>query len=577
MSSWNLFLLTCGGAGMMGKKKLPIGIESFEEIRKEGFYYVDKTGVIGQLLEKWGKVNLFTRPRRFGKSLNMSMLKAFFEIGGDSALFEGLKISEKKELCEKYMGQFPVISISLKSVEGLSFEAAKKALKDILGVEAGRFYFLTKSSKLTAEEIESYKALLRVGETGDFLMSDTAMEKALLRLSSLLCKHYGKQVILLIDEYDVPLDKAFQYGYYDEMVSLIRNMFGNALKTNPNLYFAVLTGCLRISKESIFTGLNNLKVLTLTDVRFDEYFGFTDSEVKDMLEYYGLSEHYGEVKEWYDGYRFGNVEVYCPWDVINYCDLLKADPNALPQDYWSNTSGNAMVRRFIDKADTRTRDEIERLIAGDEIVKEIHQELTYNELDSSIENLWSVLFTTGYLTQRGQEGKKYRLAIPNNEIRELFISQIREWFRDVSRKDGETLNQFCEAFPEQNPEKIEEIFSDYLWNTISIRDTASSKKENFYHGILLGLLGYKSNWLVKSNAESGFGYSDILVEVPKNRTGIVIELKYAEDGNMDAACGKALQQIEDRDYAAKLKDDGMRNIIKYGIACYKKNCKVMLG
>ena len=562
---------------MMGKKKLPIGIESFEEIRKEGFYYVDKTGVIGQLLEKWGKVNLFTRPRRFGKSLNMSMLKAFFEIGGDSALFEGLKISEKKELCEKYMGQFPVISISLKSVEGLSFEAAKKALKDILGVEAGRFYFLTKSSKLTAEEIESYKALLRVGETGDFLMSDTAMEKALLRLSSLLCKHYGKQVILLIDEYDVPLDKAFQYGYYDEMVSLIRNMFGNALKTNPNLYFAVLTGCLRISKESIFTGLNNLKVLTLTDVRFDEYFGFTDSEVKDMLEYYGLSEHYGEVKEWYDGYRFGNVEVYCPWDVINYCDLLKADPNALPQDYWSNTSGNAMVRRFIDKADTRTRDEIERLIAGDEIVKEIHQELTYNELDSSIENLWSVLFTTGYLTQRGQEEKKYRLAIPNNEIRELFISQIREWFRDVSRKDGETLNQFCEAFPEQNPEKIEEIFSDYLWNTISIRDTASSKKENFYHGILLGLLGYKSNWLVKSNAESGLGYSDILVEVPKNRTGIVIELKYAEDGNMDAACEKALQQIEDRDYAAKLKDDGMRNIIKYGIASYKKNCKVVLG
>ena len=562
---------------MMGKKKLPIGIESFEEIRKEGFYYVDKTGVIGQLLEKWGKVNLFTRPRRFGKSLNMSMLKAFFEIGGDSALFEGLKISEKKELCEKYMGQFPVISISLKSVEGLSFEAAKKALKDILGVEAGRFYFLTKSSKLTAEEIESYKALLRVGETGDFLMSDTAMEKALLRLSSLLCKHYGKQVILLIDEYDVPLDKAFQYGYYDEMVSLIRNMFGNALKTNPNLYFAVLTGCLRISKESIFTGLNNLKVLTLTDVRFDEYFGFTDSEVKDMLEYYGLSEHYGEVKEWYDGYRFGNVEVYCPWDVINYCDLLKADPNALPQDYWSNTSGNAMVRRFIDKADTRTRDEIERLIAGDEIVKEIHQELTYNELDSSIENLWSVLFTTGYLTQRGQEEKKYRLAIPNNEIRELFISQIREWFRDVSRKDGETLNQFCEAFPEQNPEKIEEIFSDYLWNTISIRDTASSKKENFYHGILLGLLGYKSNWLVKSNAESGLGYSDILVEVPKNRTGILIELKYAEDGNMDAACEKALQQIEDRDYAAKLKDDGMRNIIKYGIACYKKNCKVVLG
>lgn len=562
---------------MTGKKKLPIGIDIFEKMDREEFYYVDKTGMIEDLLQNRSEVNLFTRPRRFGKSLNMSMMKAFFEIGASPALFKGLKISERKELCEKYMGQFPVISISLKSVEGLDFEAAKKALKDILGEEAGRFYFLIQSSKLTNEEIESYKALLRVGETGDFLMSDTAMEKALLRLSLLLHKHYDKQVILLVDEYDVPLDKAFQYGYYDEMVSLIRNMFGNALKTNPNLFFAVLTGCLRISKESIFTGLNNLKVLTLTDVRFDEYFGFTDTEVKDMLEYYGLSEQYGEVKEWYDGYRFGNVEVYCPWDVINYCDLLKADPNALPQDYWSNTSGNAMVRRFIDKADTQTRDEIERLIAGDEILKEIRQELTYNELDSSIENLWSVLFTTGYLTQRGQEGKKYRLAIPNNEIRELFISQIREWFRDVSRKDGETLDQFCEAFPEQNPEKIEEIFSDYLWNTISIRDTASSKKENFYHGILLGLLGYKSNWLVKSNAESGFGYSDILVEVPKNRTGIVIELKYAEDGNMDVACEKALQQIEDRDYAAKLKDDGMRNIIKYGIACYKKNCKVMLG
>ena len=563
---------------MTDRKKLPIGIDIFEKLDRSEFYYIDKTGMIEELLQNRSEVNLFTRQRRFGKSLNMSMLKAFFEIGSDVELFAGLKISEKKELCEKYMGQFPVLSISLKNVEGLSFEAAKKALKDTLGVEARRFYFLEQSIKLTDEEKESYKALIGVDATGDFQMSDTAMEKALLRLSAMLHKHYGKQVILLIDEYDVPLDKAFQYGYYDEMVSLLRNMFGNALKTNPNLYFAVLTGCLRIAKESIITGLNNFEVLSVLDVQYDECFGFTDTEVKDMLDYYNLSEHYAEVKEWYDGYRFGNVEVYCPWDVINYCDLLKADPNALPQDYWSNTSGNAMVRRFIDKADTRTRDEIERLIAGDEIVKEIHQELTYNELDSSIENLWSVLFTTGYLTQRGRVGEdQYRLAIPNREIRKLFIKQIWEWFRDVSRKDGETLNQFCEAFPEQNPEKIEEIFSDYLWNTISIRDTASSKRENFYHGILLGLLGYKSNWLVKSNAESGIGYSDILVEVPKNRTGIVIELKYAEDGNMDEACKVALQQIEDRDYVAKLKDDGMRNIIKYGIACYKKNCKVVLS
>ena len=562
---------------MTEKKKLPIGIDIFEKVDRDEFYYVDKTGMIEELLKTRSEVNLFTRPRRFGKSLNMSMLKSFFEIGGNPAQFRGLKISENKELCEKYMGKFPVISISLKNVEGLDFEAAKKSLKDTLGTEAGRFHFLEQSGTLTAEEKESYKALTGVDDTGDFLMSDTAMEKALLRLSLLLHKHYGKQVIILLDEYDVPLDKAFQYGYYDKMVSLIRNLFGNALKTNRNLYFAVLTGCLRISKESIFTGLNNLKVLTLTDVRFDGYFGFTDSEVKDMLEYYGLSECYGEIKEWYDGYRFGNVEIYCPWDVLNYCDLLNADRNAQPQDYWSNTSGNSMVRRFIDKANTQTRDEIERLISGEEIAKEIYQELTYNELDNSIENLWSVLFMTGYLTQRGQDGKKYRLTIPNNEIRELFISQIREWFRDVSRKDGETINRFCEAFPDRNPEQIEEIFSDYLWKTISIRDTASVRKENFYHGILLGLLGYKTNWLVKSNAESGIGYSDILVEVPDNRTGIVIELKYAENGDMEAACEQALLQIEDRNYAARLKDDGMRNIIKYGVACYKKNCKVVLG
>ena len=565
---------------MTGKKKLPIGIESFEEIQKEEFYYVDKTGLIEQLLEKWAKVNLFTRPRRFGKSLNMSMLKTFFEIGGDPALFEGLKISENKELCEKYMGQFPVISISLKSVEGLTFLAACDALKTVIGTEAMSFSFLEKSTALSENDKKMYRQLTKVGtsETGLFDMSMEVLAAGLKTLSSLLHKHYGRQVIILIDEYDVPLDKAFQYGYYDEMVSQIRNMFGNALKTNPDLYFAVLTGCLRISKESIFTGLNNLKVMSITDVRFDEYFGFTDAEVKDMLEYYGLSEHYAEVKEWYDGYRFGNEEVYCPWDVINYCELLRANPEAQPQNYWSNTSGNAMVRRFIDKADVKTRDEIERLISGEEIVKEIHQDLTYNELDSSIENLWSVLFTTGYLTQRGQAGEdQYRLVIPNLEIRKLFIRQIREWFRDVSRNDGETLNQFCNAFVEKNPVKIEELFGDYLWNTISIRDTASVKKENFYHGILLGLLGYKSNWLVKSNAESGIGYSDILVEAPKNRTGIVIELKYAEKGDMDAACEEALQQIEDRDYVAKLKDDGMRNIIKYGIACYKKNCKVVLG
>ena len=562
---------------MIEKKKLPIGIDIFEKLDREEFYYVDKTKMIEDLLRNRGEVNLFTRPRRFGKSLNMNMLKSFFEIGNQQSLFDGLIISENREICEKYMGKFPVISISLKNVEGLNFESARRSLKDTLGMEARRFYFLSESNNLTEEERESYRALISVNETGDFQMSDAAMEKSLLTLAVLLEKHYGKKVILLIDEYDVPLDKAFQYRYYDEMVSLVRNMFGNVLKTNPSLYFAVLTGCLRISRESIFTGLNNLKVLTITDVRFDEYFGFTDTEVREMLEYYGLQRHYERIKEWYDGYLFGNTAVYCPWAVINYCDLLNADPVALPENYWANTSGNAIVRKFIDKANNQTKNEIERLIAGESIVKEIQQELTYNELDKTINNLWSVLFTTGYLTQKERmDGRKYRLAIPNCEIHELFVLQIREWFQEETLSDVSKLNSFCEALAEEKPQKAEELLGSYLWSTISIRDTASAKKENFYHGILLGLLGYKENWILRSNLESGTGYSDILVEVPENRTGIIIEVKYAENGNLDVACEIALRQIEEKCYAAKLEEDGMRKILKYGIACYKKECKVVL-
>lgn len=561
---------------MPEKKKLPVGIDNFEKIIKNNFYYVDKTEMIHSLIQNWSEVNLITRPRRFGKTLNMNMLQTFFEIGTDPKIFEGLKISEDREFCEKYMGHFPVISISLKNVEGMNFESACAAMKYAIGAEALRFSFLEKSPELSETDKKMYKALTMVSDTGDFQMSYSAMEKSLLTLSSLLCRHYGKKVILLIDEYDVPLDKAFQNGYYEEMVSLIRNMFGNVLKTNSNLYFAVLTGCLRIAKESIFTGLNNFEVLSVLDVQYDEYFGFTDTEVQDMLNYYDLSGHYTEVKEWYDGYQFGNTEVYCPWDVICYCKKLYADPNAKPEDYWSNTSGNAIVRRFINRADSQTKNDIERLIAGETVTKEIHQELTYNELDSSIENLWSVLFTTGYLTQKGKTAEnQFRLKIPNLEVKNLFIKQIREWFRQTSRQDGDTLNQFCNAFLEQNPEKIEELFGNYLWNTISIRDTATAKKENFYHGMLLGLLGYKDNWIIRSNAESGTGYSDILIEIPESRTGIVIEVKYAENGKMKDACTEALRQIEERKYAAKLEDDGMRSIIKYGIACYKKDCRVV--
>ena len=552
--------------------KLPVGIENFEDIRKLGFYYIDKTKLIEQLLDNWGKVNLFTRPRRFGKTLNMSMLRAFFEIGTDPTLFDGLYISKNQSLCGQYMGKYPVIFISLKGVDGMTFEEAVVRTTTIIRTEARRHYYLKNSGKLVNEEIAQFEQLLS-GKAEDITDS-------IRLLSELLYRHYEQKVIILIDEYDVPLDKAFQNGYYHEMVKLMRGILGQALKTNDFLQFAVLTGCLRISKESIFTGLNNFKVLSILDARFDEQFGFTDDEVKNLLADYGLSSYFAEVKEWYNGYHFGNADIYCPWDVINYVDQLKYDQTAIPQDYWSNSSGNAIVRSLIDKADVQTKNEIERLIAGEYIEKEISQELTYDEIDNKIENLWSVLFTTGYLTQHGRtENGKYRLTIPNKEIRNLFTRQIREWFRDVSQRDGEKLNVFCNAFVEKNPDKIEQIFSDYLWNTISIRDTAVSKerKENFYHGILLGLLGYKTTWLTKSNAESGTGYSDILVEVPDNRTGIVVELKYAEDGDMETACAKALTQIDEKNYIMKLKQDGMRNFIKYGIACYKKDCKVVLG
>ena len=565
---------------MSYKKKLPVGVDSFSKLIRQNFYYIDKTDLLMNLLNNWAEVNLFTSPRRFGKSLNMSMMQTFFEIGCDKTLFDGLKISEEKELCQDYMGQFPVISVSLKGVEGQNFQEALAAMKWIIGQEALRFRFLLDSSRLSAEDKEIYRQLIEVGkgESGLFIMSNDTLGASLKILSDLLCRHYGKGVILLIDEYDVPLDKAFQYGYYDQMVSLLRIVFGNVLKTNSSLYFAVLTGCLRISKESIFTGLNNLKTLTITNAQFDEYFGFTDKEVREMLSYYELEEHYETMKEWYDGYRFGKTDVYCPWDAINFCDDLRADDEAYPQNYWSNTSGNAIVHRLLNKADSVTKNEIENLIAGNEIIKEIHQELTYSELDQSVENLWSVLFTTGYLTQRGRvDGRKYRLAIPNREIRELFITQIREWFRQTSRNDTGTLETFCQAFPQKNAAKIEELLNEYLWHTISIRDISGrEKKENFYHGILLGLLRYKENWLIKSNAESGEGYSDILIEIPKSRTGIIIEIKYAEGAAFDLSCHKAVEQIREKHYDAILLEDGMENIIKYGIAFYKKRCKVLL-
>ena len=567
----------------MVRKKLPIGIENFEEFSSEEFYYVDKTLFIKELLQNWGKVNLFTRPRRFGKSLNMSMLKCFFETGSDPALFEGLKIMQEKDLCEKYMGKFPVISISLKSVGGLQYDSAVAALRTVIGNEAGRFRFLRDSAKLDEDDKNSYNQLINVEVKGSskYAMPDDALIDSLKTLSLLLEKHYGQKTILLIDEYDVPLDKAFQRGYYDEMVSLIRSLFDNVLKTNDSLYFAVLTGCLRISRESIFTGLNNPKVHTLSDVRYDEYFGFIDAEVDELLEFYSLSSYKDVFRDWYDGYHFGDTNVYCPWDVINYCDELLAAPSAPPKNYWANTSGNDLIRRMLKNANLTTRNEVEELLNGGQITKRIKQELTYREIDDSIENVWSVLYATGYLTGMHVEQEDadiFRLWIPNGEIRKLFYELVEDWFREVTRSDTSKISRFCAAFPAGDAAAIQEMLGDYLWDSISVRDTAVRRnmKENFYHGMLLGLLQNQGSWLVRSNAETGEGYSDISIQTP-DRTGIVIELKYADDGNLEATCSEALGQIEEKKYAEGLKRRGTKKIIKYGIAFYEKECMVVMA
>ena len=557
--------------------KLPVGIDNFEKIRREGFSYVDKTKLIEQLLERWGEVNLFTRPRRFGKTLNMSMLRYFFEIGTDPTLFDGLYISQNQKLCEEYMGKFPVIFLSLKSVEGLTFEQARYRLVEQIGMEAERFHFLLNSENLTENEKNRYQKLISM-QGGLFSMDEKSLISSLNILSELLYKYYGKKTVILIDEYDVPLDKAFQNGYYREMVSLIRGIFGLALKTNDALQFAVLTGCLRVSKESIFTGLNNFKVLSIIDERFDEQFGFTEREVKELLEDYHQENHLPEIKEWYDGYRFGEADVYCPWDVINHIDRLWDNPAAKPQAYWINTSGNGLVKRFIDKANKTTRDEIERLAAGESIEKQVRLELTYDELDNSIENLWSVLFTTGYLTQTGltEEGA-YKLAIPNKEIREVFKLQIQEWFKQKVMSNTEQLQTFWKAFETGDAEGIENYLKKTLSNSISVFDTKAPDKESSYHTLLVGLLVGNDEWLVRSNVEAGDGFADIIVETEDPDAGIVVELKYSQTfQGMENACGKAIAQIREKRYDEYLRNDDRHDILIYGIAFCKKKCKVVV-
>lgn len=557
----------------MQRKKLPVGIEDFEKLRKEGFYYIDKTGLIRDLLNNWGEVNLFTRPCRFGKTLNMSMLKNFFEIGADKTLFDGLMISKETALCERYMGKYPVIFISLKGVDGLDFEEACGALRRIIRAEASRFRMLLSSEKIADEDKQLFLRILQEKDTFDDVRDSLRM------LSSLLKQCFSEKVILLIDEYDVPLDKAFQHGYYEEMVSLIRGLFGQALKTNEFLQFAVLTGCLRVSKESIFTGLNNFKILSITDARFDEHFGFTEAEVNQLLTDYQLEEHLAETKEWYDGYRFGNANIYCPWDVISYVDHLLADPHAEPEAFWINTSGNDLVKRFIDKADKTTQNEIERLIAGEAIEKKVRLDLTYHELDSSIDNLWSVLFTTGYLTKTGRAiNGVYKLVIPNREVREVFILQIQEWFRKRMADDEKPMREFCRAFLKGEPERIEKRLNIILNRMISVLDAKApdDKKENFYHGLLLGLLRSEMNWLILSNAESGDGFSDILIEPEDPDAGIVIEVKYASSvAGLGKACEEALRQIREKRYDERLRNDGRTDVLTYGIAFCRKRCKVV--
>ncbi len=569
-------------------KNLPVGVESFEEMRREEFYFVDKTGLIKELLNNRGKVNLFTRPRRFGKTLSMSMMKSFFEIGCDESLFEGLEISYETKLCEEYMGQFPVVSLSLKGVEAFDFQTACRMMARVINEEARRLQFLLESERLTDIDKEAYYGLLKKD------MDIDTLSCSIREFTEVLHKHYGKRVIVLIDEYDVPLAKANEYGYYDEMVMLVRSLFGAALKTNDNLQFAVLTGCLRVAKESIFTGLNNFKVLSIMDAAYDEYFGFTDTEVREMLRYFGFEHAYDKVKEWYDGYRFGNTDVYCPWDVICYCDKLRFDPKLQPQNFWINTSGNQVIEHFIERMDRQkkfrkddgtedkarlTKGEMERLINGDAVQKEIHQELTYKDVYSSVDNIWSVLFMTGYLTRRGDaDGNTVNLVIPNREIRNVYTEQIMKLFKEQVSRDGETLDAFCEALLAGEPEEVEKQFTSYMEQTISVRDTFVRKplKENFYHGILLGILGFKGGWSVTSNREAGDGFSDIQIAIDDEDVGIVIEIKYAQNGDCEAECRKALKQIDANRYAENFYQDEVGTLLKYGIACSRKRCRVML-
>jgi hypothetical protein len=503
------------------------------------------------------------------------MLRYFFEIGGDKSIFDGLYISENKQLCEQYMGKYPVISVSMKGIDAKRYEIARAMTVSMINEEARRFQFLMDSQKLTEIDKSFYLKLVKED------MSEQTLRNSLKELSSLLYKHFDKKVIVLIDEYDVPLAKANEHGYYDEMVDLVRSIFSGVLKTNESLFFSVLTGCLRVAKESIFTGLNNFKVHDLTGAAFDEYFGFTDTEVRELLHYYQQDSVYTTVKEWYDGYLFGDVEVYCPWDVICYCEDHRENGNLEPQNYWLNTSGNEVINRFIEDCGTKqqpTRTELERLVNGEIVQKKIYPELTYKDLFASPEHIWSALFMTGYLTQRGCSANGYyNLAVPNIEIRNIITEHILSLFKQQIKKDGVLLDDFCKALEKGEAEKVESIFTEYMQKTISVRDTFVRKatKENFYHGILLGILGYKDGWTISSNKEAGDGFSDIVIVIDDSDTGIIIEVKYAEESQMTQESEKALEQMKRKNYTEVFQNTDVRHVLKYGIACSRKKCRVV--
>lgn len=557
-------------------KRLPTGWDDFERVIKGDYYYVDKTRLVNNLIQTGSAVTLFTRPRRFGKTLNMSMLKNFFEIGSDPSLFDGLEITKNKVICNEYMGKYPVISISLKGVSGLTYEEAKNKLAAVIATEAMRFSFLEDSSKLSERDKALYEQLVKVDDNGKsrFDLPLDVLSGSLYTMTELLNKHYGLKAVVLIDEYDVPLDKAHIHGYYDEMVELIRDMFHAAFKTNSNLAFAVLTGCLRVSKESIFTGLNNMKVDSISMLNSGEIFGFSNNEVEQMLAYYGISENKDEVKAWYDGFRFGDDEVYCPWDVINYVDDNISGVTKEPNNYWINSSGNDLVREFVDISTKETIEDLEKLVSGEKVKKSINENLTYRDMDSTIDNLWGILYATGYLTGIRTNDNLYDLWIPNKEVRQIYEENIIKWFNKKVREDASSKEQFYNAALSGNAEEMEGVLNGLLFDSVSIRDTYTRKylRENFYHGFVLGLLtGFEG---IRSNSESGDGYSDIMILDRGNKTAAILELKYADSDDvevMEKACNAAIKQIVVKKYDKTLIRSGVaKNIYKYGISFNKK-------